>query len=263
MLRNPNHEIMCVSGGWNWRFNFRADRTLKAQLTKMSDEKRAREEEKSRKLCTKGAIPFPVSPLNDVKFVIGRACIGKSHYGWKVKREKVTVDEFKEWTKAALFLEDIEEGGIIITSSGDLALAEQLRRNLYIKGLLLKESTDIMSASVSGHPLKYGYNFAKGKTDRDRHNMASANEESKAIHDIWRRVVIERKPALISDLSEMLNSTQSLYTDVQHAFENLQKETAISLRTHLFSIERKWYYSAEEKSQVREARRSLPLLPVI
>ncbi|POS73773.1 hypothetical protein DHEL01_v207826 [Diaporthe helianthi] len=78
----------------------------------------------------------------------------------------------------------IPRGGdisIAPTPHGDLLTSEDLKGNLYLKGLLLSESIAVKSASISGHPIGFGYNFAYGKTNRERESLTCPNDESRAI----------------------------------------------------------------------------------
>ena len=43
-------------------------------------------------------------------------------------------------------------------------------------------------ASISSQPLKFGYNFASGRTNRERQSVANAKEESRAILAICSRM---------------------------------------------------------------------------
>ncbi|KAG8156593.1 hypothetical protein KVR01_013544 [Diaporthe batatas] len=93
----------------------------------------------------------------------------------------VQQEDFKFWIKVALFFTEVEGGdaSIVSTVHGDLLISADQRGKLYLKGLLLSESTRSRSASVTGRPLGFGYNFASGRTNRDRRSLV--NNESEAI----------------------------------------------------------------------------------
>ncbi|KAK3309069.1 uncharacterized protein B0T15DRAFT_483533 [Chaetomium strumarium] len=126
--------------------------------------------------------------------------------------------DFEAWTKAALFLQDARDGAI---------------------GLCLRESVPTRSASITNRPLRFGYNFAFGHTNRERQSVASANEEARAILGIWSKA-LEAKPDLVSELSAVLNTTEPEYADIAEAKRFMKFETA-----------RKWYYCSEDKNKNR------------
>jgi hypothetical protein len=121
---------------------------------------------------------------------------------------------------------------------------------IYLKGLLLAESTDSQSASISSQPLKFGYNFASGKTNRERQSVANAREESRAILLIWKRV-LATKPEMAQELSAMLSTADPQYADVVGATKFMGIATATCLRDYLFGeqFEGKWYYCHEDESR--------------
>ncbi|CAK7240824.1 MAG: hypothetical protein STHCBS139747_002272 [Sporothrix thermara] len=131
-------------------------------------------------------LPFVAKAKSDVMFVIGEAARGRNERGQSVGRSPVKQQQFEHWTTAALFL-DTAHGAMIhkTTDAGSLLTGQHLRGKIYLKGLLLQESTAWQSASLTGRELRYGYDFPHGKTNRERMSLASASQESRAIHAIW------------------------------------------------------------------------------
>lgn len=126
---------------------------------------------------------------------------------------------------------------------------ENLRRAIYLKGLLLAETTPGRSASITKLPLMFGYNFAQGSTNRERQSVAGADEEGKAILGVWHRV-LEVKPSMVEDLSLMLNDGDTDYADIHRASKRMGYDTADRLRKQLRLFADGWYYCAEDKSKV-------------
>ena len=246
-----NHSVRCRSGGVNWRFNFTSTGRLVARLRRMAPGSIAKAEDQAQRLSERTLLPFAAKSNGDVQFVIGEQYSGRSERGKTVKRSPVTLEEFEAWTKAALFLHDAQDGTIISTKEGDLLMSPQLRGNLYLKGLLLDESSASRSASITNQTLNFGYNFAHGRTNRERQSVSSAEEESKAILAIWGRA-IAAKPEIVEKLSGMLNTTEPEYADVFGAKRHMKITTASSLRNFLLGEQFAdvWYYSAEGKSKV-------------
>jgi hypothetical protein len=262
MRGHQNHSVRCRSGGFNWTFNFTDRGRLVARLHRMSAGSIRKVEDQSRRQIDTTLLPFAAKPKSDVQFVIGEGLKGRDEWGRPVKRSPVKRENFDAWTTAALFLHEPQDGVIISTEDGDLLTTSQLCGNIYLKGLLLNESTPSRSASITNRPLKFGYNFAFGRTNRGRQSVAGANEESKAILAIWSSVLVA-VPEMVQELSDMLDTTEPEYADVSGAKKHINLETASILREYLFGEEfaGKWYYSGVEKSKVWEhSRLESPIL---
>jgi hypothetical protein len=155
-----------------------------------------------------------------------------------------------------LFLHDAQDGAIISTKDGDLLTDPRLHGSLYLKGFLLSESTPRLSASITNRPLKFGYNFVSGTTNRKRQSIASAREESTHIPAIWSQV-LATKPEMVSELSGMFNTAnwcgEPQYANVYGAKQRINLEMACRLEDYLFGGEfaRKWYYCGDDKKKVR------------
>lgn len=253
MRGRQNHSIRCRSGGFNWRFDFTTRGRLVCRLRRMSAQAMQKAEDQARRLSERTLLPFAAKPDGDVQFVIGETGKGRNEWGNSVRRNGVTRQEFDDWTKAALFLCDAtEDGAIVSTERGDLLTDPRLRGNIYLKGLLLGESTPTRSASITDRPLKFGYNFAHGRTNRERQSVAGADEEAEAMLAIWGRV-LAAKPDMAAELSEMLNNpTTPTYADVIGAEEGMGLEMATVLRDYLIGqpFSDKWYYSGDDRAKV-------------
>lgn len=255
MNSRHNHSVTGYSGGCKWKFGFLPDGSLFVRVNRMDlAQKRALlPEEKPYKI--KIATPT-LSPDKDVCFVIGEKGDGRDEDGNQTKRMPVQQKDFELWAEVALFLPTKgkdEVGGIIpCPPYGDLITAPGLRGNLFLKGLLLREQTPHQPASISGYPLSFGYNFANGKTDRERRSLMNAFEESKAICGIWGKA-LRVKPDLVGTLSELLNTTDPAYGDVACAKSLWSFATAYALKGYLASEEfaGRWYYCEQEMSKVQ------------
>ncbi|KAK8049323.1 hypothetical protein PG994_011053 [Apiospora phragmitis] len=206
LMRAPHKHSICFNTG-----GFHYDIVMEARSSKPD--------------LQEGLIPVAATPQDDIKFIIG---LGNS----------VTVQDFNNWAKAALFLQQIENDGIISTPGGDLITSATLRGNIYLKGLLLKSSRSSHgpvqdSASITGKPLRFGYNFADGSTNRDRQSLAGAKDEARAIFSIWADV-LPKNPNLIGEMHEMLNSRSPDYADVSQARYFLCTEITNQLKIYLF-----------------------------
>ncbi|KAI0480365.1 hypothetical protein GGR56DRAFT_687482 [Xylariaceae sp. FL0804] len=216
-----NHGVRCRSGGFDWTFNFTTQQRLATTLSRMSQTVMGRVVNEARRTAEKSLVDVAPAPNEDVQFLIGGTARGRDEDGYDVQRQEVTRDQFIKWTKAALFLQHIPDEGIVKTSAGDLVLHPPSKGSLYMKGLLLKESMS-GSASITGKPVGYSYNFSTGGTNRERES-----------------------------LHEMLNSEDPEFADVAGAEFHLPNISMQHLKTYLLSkdFEGKWFYTDNEKAR--------------
>ncbi|KAJ0120105.1 hypothetical protein J7T55_000958 [Diaporthe amygdali] len=245
MRRKHNHHIIGCSSGFKWNFSFTKLGHLQVKLTRMKPEAIFKAKDSTRGRMRGSLIPFAFMPDKDVQFIIGQRFINRDDGGVMVKRRSIQLEDFESWTKVALFLSDPPppRGSMISTKHGDLLAAENLRGKIYLKGLLLH------SASMTRKPLKFGYNFARGHTNRDRQSVTDASDESSAI---W-QILEEALPGnleLIRELSNLLN-TREEFADIISA-KYCSYDTACLLRGYLFRGEfaNHWYYSGEDNQRL-------------
>ncbi|KAI1857623.1 uncharacterized protein JN550_013135 [Neoarthrinium moseri] len=255
LLRKPQgYAISCISGGFIWTFKFDNHDKLVVELQRMSSRQIESNLRKANANCDKDLVPFAPMPYEDVAFGIGSS----DSDDIRPSLFRVSRVAFDGWTKVARFLHGPQSCGQITVSEGDLITDSAFRGNIYLKGLLLKTSKkgdlrDEDSASITGKPLKFGYNFANGAMNRDRQSLATAGEEGVAIRSIWNQVLF-LKPDIAKELHDMLNSKFPLYADVawstQHSLPLIIKNI---LGRYLFTAphDRRWYYTASEESQNR------------
>ncbi|KAF4985700.1 hypothetical protein FDECE_16375, partial [Fusarium decemcellulare] len=241
-----NHAVSCETGSFRWDFNFTTQGRLMVRLVRMTPAQLLKAREKATKLHKESLVPFITCPTKDVRFIIGENVVGRDEYGNKVRRNEVRLEEFQYWCRAAIFLESLDQTEKVNTRRGTLILDSRFCGNLYLKGLLLSRSTTFSSASITGRPLRYGYDFANGTTNRDRQSISSSKEECRAILSIW-GFVLKRQPTYVRELSDMLNSTLPLWADVAMAKDVIKRDTVTCLKEHLFSDTSKWYHSNKEK----------------
>lgn len=250
MRGSQNHAVECYSGGHAWAFDFDMQRKLVAYRSKMTSAAidSACNIANNNVLNSK-LLPFGVHPGKDVQFLIGTNITGRTDKGLTTLRKGVTRNEFKEWTRAALFLQDTNSKEVVRTSEGDLIMDPRFSGNVYLKGLLLKESTPARSASITGKTLRYGYNFATGVTNRERESVADADDETRAILSIWNHA-IRNDRALVESLHELLDTREPEYADVERAQDLIQGETENFLKDYLLGFGDRWYYTSMEKDDV-------------
>jgi hypothetical protein len=247
MRSDQNYRVFGRASGFNLAFNFDKEGYLYVDAKRIAKVQSARKPKNV-------AFPTPAVKANgDVQFIIGEQRQGQNEFGEKVKRSPVQQKDFKSWTKVALFLTEIQGGdaSIVATPHGDLLTSDDLKGNLYLKGLLLSESTQFKSASVSGYYLGFGYNFAVGKTDRERQHVADAYEESRSICIILSSA-LEARQDLVGRVCDLLNSDEPKYAESEGRPRYWPPRAALLLKQHLLrgDLARRWLYSNNEMANV-------------
>ncbi|XXH04718.1 hypothetical protein Hte_011140 [Hypoxylon texense] len=254
LMRQPqDHAIRIYSGGFWWTFYFDGNRKLVARIAKAVPARYiwdvynwAEQETFTHHFLSPHA---RVTNQNFVRIFIDAK--GYDENGQKAQRG-VAREEFEGWTRAALFLQKIGNGMVVTTPNGDLIIDPRYGGHVYLKGLLLKEPVPGRFASITGKPLRYGYNFATGVTNRERESMAAADDETRAIISIWGQAVAGKRD-LIGRLHDLLNSRNPEYADVAKANEFIKGKLAMSLRDNLLTqFKGRWFYRAREKTSVSE-----------
>ncbi|OTB20547.1 hypothetical protein K445DRAFT_87688 [Daldinia sp. EC12] len=250
LMRGPqNHAIRCRSGGFTWNFDFTNQRRLVAGLTRMTPAAIEKVRVRAINDVNSGRVPIAASPSDDVQFLISGDSMGRDENGGRTMRNQVTKKEFTEWTRSALFLQKIHNNEIVRTGMGDLILDARFRGSIYLKGLLLKESQDEQSASITGKPLMYGYNFAAGVANREREFLTHAAEELNAILRIWDQALRFRR-SLAAEFHELLDSEEPEFADVSQAEYCLSPDMRERIKAYVLrEFEDKWLYAIKEKCQ--------------
>ncbi|KAI1777858.1 hypothetical protein F4818DRAFT_439180 [Hypoxylon cercidicola] len=256
LMRQPqDHAVRIVSGGFWWSFYFDGQNKLVAHIAKavpprerFGDIYSVYSDADKQTRAHHFLSPHAIGPAQNAVQVFIDAK-GRDESRRKAQKE-VTREEFKEWCKAALFLQQIDAENVVTTPTGDLILDPRFGGHVYLKGLLLKESTNGRSASITGKVLRYGYNFATGATNRERESMAAADEESRAILYIWDRAVAMKRD-LVGRIHDLLNSRKPEYADVAKADEFIIGwALPMFLKTYLLTqFTEKWFYAAREKTE--------------
>lgn len=247
MHSRQNHHVMCHTGGCTLTFNFTDKARLVARLRRNKVQSKVRQPKNT-------AFPTPAVRANgDVQFVIGEGRQGRDQHGIAAKRRPVQQKDFKSWTKAALFLTKAEgeHDNIISTVHGDLLTSEDLRGTLYLKDLLLRESTTNQSASITGHRLGFGYNFALGYTNRERQSLADAREECASICRILSKA-LRAKPDLTAKVCDLLNSSDPRYAEAECDAKLWPRDIAVLFKQYLLAgvATGRWLYCGYEMKKV-------------
>lgn len=247
MMRPQNHGFCLRSGLLDWRFNFNRRGLLVATQHAISVDDINETLKIIHEIESVGKVSSEALPPRDTQFTLGVPGRGNDDYGLSTTREEVKEEDFRRWTKAALFLWDLYDSKSR-TTNGEIILDGRFSGSVYYDDLLLYRQG---LAECEKRPLKYGYNFFRENKHFKGRAKPSANGQAKAIMAIWNSVLAIR-PMLAAELSDMLNSTTTDYADVAGAETDLSYESAVLLRRHLLggSSKQLWYFSAKEKAEV-------------
>lgn len=249
MRRPQNNHLSCRSGGYNWSFNFDNLGSLFVTFTRINMDR-----EKKPQRIYKVATP-EVLAGRDVHFTIGKRKKARDDEGVEVKRGPVQQTAFETWTQTALFLPQADnedwDAKLISTYHGDLLTAENLRGSIFLKDLLLDESTQSETASLTGRPLWFGYNFTRGDTSRDRISVATDYEEAKAMCQILSDAIM-KKPEMIGTLVDILNNTETEYADITCDEKHWPRDVGLLIKDYLLRDEfaHRWLYCGKEIDKV-------------
>jgi hypothetical protein len=118
------------------------------------------------------------------------------------------------------------------TPSGDSITHPEYSNKLYLRGLLLPQRSTI------GRPLRYGYNFVKGETGRDRDNLKGAKTQTLQVTAIWAASLSAAGPnsELLAAYTELLLDWESYkHADVMMdiRYQYLDAATATMVWEHM------------------------------
>ncbi|KAF2497546.1 hypothetical protein BU16DRAFT_317363 [Lophium mytilinum] len=238
MRRYPqNHTVRILSSCFKWNFKFNSKVELTCSLTKEKEDtlRRLKTKEEDRKNEGKPR-GLKANIWEDVAVLIGSGRSERTQDEQdkrKKKSDKIHLSDFKNWLEVSIDI--APPTNIIRTREGDLIL--EYVNKAYLKGLLLP------NASVSGKPLRYGYNFRNGETSLDRASMTFAHEEASIIAGIWGEALsadgdILTETSLVAKYTQLLEESFSgckRYADVHDADSYASRSTVKKVWTYKLS----------------------------
>lgn len=188
----------------------------------------------------------------DVCVIIGAPGRTRDIHGLPRKGDRVKTEDFKMWLKVTLDINPPQK--IIHTSQGDLIRDPHYQGRLYLKGLSFPRG------GTSSMLYRYGYNFANGKTSRDRTSLSNANEESRRVSDIWAAAILEDTSGnseILAEYTQLLLNKLNKAGDVMLCRDRntLREEVAEQVWAHMLTINpgkdgRKAFYYVENGKEI-------------
>jgi hypothetical protein len=237
VLRRCDYRITISASSCHWNFHFRGKvhPTLSAVQTPISGERIRSLQESSAAKLLQGSRGLEANAWEDVSVKI-----------WKGKDGKgVEIDEFLSWVSAVLDLEGPPSTDIVSTDKGQLILDKAFSGRLYLKGLLLSDT------STRRKPFNFGYNFLEGRVDRDRKQLRDAADEADTLAGIWEHAIQNRRADVLEHVIGMFQNCPSC-RDIGEAQHSFTYSTAKTIWTHLISNrENSFYYNEKLGDKVR------------
>ncbi|KAF2017013.1 hypothetical protein BU24DRAFT_490259 [Aaosphaeria arxii CBS 175.79] len=180
LLRRKGYAVGILSSGFDWKFLFDKRSVLNCHMSRLADAEAARDAMRAssgvQRLARSNA-------YMDVSIRIGFKLTGLDDMGIKRKTDKIPLAEFERWMETSLDLQALKS--VFRTSVGDILLDEAQSNKLYLRSLLLPHG------SSDGSQLRYGYNFLRGNTSRERVSLLDSEQEFSTRWRMWEAAVNE------------------------------------------------------------------------
>jgi hypothetical protein len=141
------------------------------------------------------------SKLYDVAFS-GLLMLARKIEGGVGKQDnKISIEMFQMWLRVSLDIRGFSYPcHIIETNAGDLILDPNFHGQLYLKGMLLP------AAFCELKTYRLGYNFPRGKVNRDRQILVDSHEEANIVRQIWEAALQNHKEKLLPIYIDLLRN---------------------------------------------------------
>ncbi|OCL08624.1 hypothetical protein AOQ84DRAFT_388718 [Glonium stellatum] len=247
MLRYPqNHSVSIVSSRCQWNFKLDTKKMLVCKVKGIESKKINAQRSNLRDLIAPGR-PREMEgrAWEDVSVKIGIKCNHRTSRNDRASSSKIALEDFRKWLSTTI---DINTPTPITrTPYGDLILNPQHKNKTYLRGLLLPHS------SSSGKAFEYGYNFAEGRTGRDRESLTSARNEAGYVAQIWEHALKKEqsealKPehlmtqgSLVARYTQLLREKFTVCADVNEAQRFVSREIITKVWSYMRTTDSKMY----------------------
>jgi hypothetical protein len=153
---------------------------------------------------------------------------------------------FQHWLRVSLDIRGFSyPSHILETNAGDLILDPTYQGSIYLKGMLLP------AANSELKPYKLGYNFPRGRVNRDRQILVHNHEEADIVRQIWEAAIQSHEDVVLPIYINLLRNFPES-PDVRFADHLLEKHTRNSIWKYLRreAKGKEFYYSQTFNAQV-------------
>ena len=119
----------------------------------------------------------------------------------------ITADMFRSWLECCLDINPPQD--MVRTEAGDLIFDARYLGKTYLKGLSLPQTTS------TAKTFRYGYNFAKGKINRDREHLSDPVKEAEYLRVIWENAIEEQGRPAVMKYTDLLQNDKEA-ADIHH-----------------------------------------------
>jgi hypothetical protein len=128
---------------------------------------------------------------------------------------EVTAEEWEDFRSNFMFLGEIPDEDIVVTSRGKLLLGDKLRGKIYVKGIFVQYDPKS----------NYGYDYSHANVDRDR-KMISAWDKNWENSLIWQSAVNKNPKVMFEPFFKLLQEEKSDLSGMHdHAISSLNDDT--------------------------------------
>jgi hypothetical protein len=230
--QNYSVRVMASRHFINFKFNEKGE--ILAHVSAPSSSMISKDQAKFKKLeREKKSRPLEPKIWEDVCFEIGVPRTCTDDLGEKQKTSRVLLADFRNWLTVTTHINPPKD--VVLTPHGTLILDSSHKNKMYLRGLLLPNTTN------SGQNYEFGYDFPSGTTNRDRGSLASSGQEAEMLASIWTYAVsrTDRAEELVGKYYRLLIAKEPRNADVRDAEKYLKGA----------GIQRIWSFMKEQSTQ--------------
>ncbi|OAP56275.1 hypothetical protein AYL99_09454 [Fonsecaea erecta] len=246
VMRRNGHSVMFETNSFRWNFSFRgSDPHLCCLLNNPRPKllREQRDEYERRQRSARDAHRGLTSYIwEDMTVKIGKS---RDREG----AQKVSEQDFRAWMRVSIDLDPPDPTQSVPTITGHLIFDPRFRNRIYLHGLLVSESAGDSQGGKSYH---FGYNFHRGKINRDRQRMTDQDEEARTLASIWEQAIVLRGNFVIDAYIKLFAEDEEA-SDVVQAYRYMGPVTAQNLCRRLKESHPEAFFYADRGESERNA----------
>jgi len=239
VMRRNDHAVRFCASSYYWNFVFKgaSASNLYCRLSKAKPEVIERKKQAFAKKMASGARKgLTANMWEDVTVKISKAT---GNYGKKISEE-----EFRSWLDVVLDINQPQSTDVVQTEHGDLILDEKFASRIYLKGL------HIPGHGPDGREYIFGYNFLRGRINRDRERLMNRSEEAGMLCRIWEQSTAIRGNDVMDQYIKLFREREEC-ADIALAKKMMSIAMAKSIWGRLrASLPGVFFYSTEDGSDM-------------
>ena len=181
VMRRRGHAVRFTASSYYWNFGFRgaSASNLYCRLAQANPEVVRRQKNKfAEKAASGGRRGLTSNIWEDVTVKVSK---GRGASGMKISEA-----DFRSWLDVAIDVNGPQSADIVHTDHGDLILDDRFYGRIYLKGI------HVPGLGPGGKEYIFGYNFVRGRINRDRERLMSQAKEAEMLAMIWEQSIVRR-----------------------------------------------------------------------